>query len=58
MKKNINKIKKYDILMKEKNFNIMSPLLYIIYNWHSSPIVLIWTNNIRNMHCVNIIYYF
>ena len=45
-----------------ENLNILSPrtsdpLLYIIYNWHSSPIVLIWTVNIRNIHCVNITYY-
>ena len=49
--------------MKDKNLNILSPrtsnpLLYIIYNWHSSPIVLIWTVNIRNIHFVNIAYYF
>ena len=50
--------------MKDKNLNISSPrtlnpLLYIIYNnWHSSPIVLIWTVNIRNIYCVNISYYF
>ena len=47
--------------MKDKNLNILSPwtansLLYIIYNWHSSPIILIWTVNIRNIHCVNIIF--
>ena len=47
--------------MKDKNLNILSPrtsntLLYIIHNWHSSPIVLIWTVNIRNIHCVNIIF--
>ena len=46
--------------MKDKNLNILSPrtsnpLLYIIYNWHSSPIVFNWTVNIRNIHCVNII---
>ena len=34
--------------MKDKNSNILSPrtsnpLLYIIYNWHSNPIVVIWT---------------
>ena len=49
--------------MKDKNLNILSlrtsnPLPYIIYNRHSSPIVLVWTVNIRNIHCVNIIYYF
>ena len=49
--------------MKDKNLNILSlrisnPLLYIIYNWHSSPIVLIWTVKIRNILCVNIIFYF
>ena len=48
--------------MKDKNLNISSPrtsdlLLYIIYSWHSSPIVLIWTVDIRNIHCVNIIYF-
>ena len=37
--------------MKNKNLNILTPwtsnpLLYIIYNWLSSPIVLIWTVNI------------
>ena len=47
--------------MKDKNLNISSPrtsnpFLYIIYNWHSSTIF--WTGNIRNIHCVNIIYYF
>ena len=45
--------------MRNKNINILSPrtsnpLLYIL----SSPIVLIWTVNIRNIHSVNIIYYF
>ena len=49
--------------MKDKNLNILSsrtsnPLLYIIYYWHSSPIVLIWTVNIRNIPFVNIIYHF
>ena len=38
--------------MKDKNLNILSPrtsnpLLYILYNLHSSPIILIWTVNIR-----------
>ena len=47
--------------MKDKNLNILSartlnPLFYIIYNWHSSPIVLIWTVNTKNIHCVNIIF--
>ena len=47
--------------MKDKNLIILSPrtsnpLFYIIYNWHSSPILLIWTVNIRNIHCVNIIF--
>ena len=46
--------------MKDKNLNILSSRtsnpLHIIYNWHSSPIVLIWTVNIRNIHCVNIIF--
>ena len=51
------------MLMKYKNLNILSPrssnpLLYIIYNWHSSPIVIIWKVNIGNIHYVNIIYYF
>ena len=37
--------------MKDKNLNILSPwtldpLPNTIYNWHSSPIVLIWTVNI------------
>ena len=49
--------------MKDKNLNILSPRtsnsrLYIIYNRHSSPIVLTWKVNIRNIHCVNITYYF
>ena len=47
--------------MKDKNLNILSPrtwnpLLYIIYNWHSSPIILIWTVNFRNINCINIIF--
>ena len=47
--------------MKDRNLNKLSPqtsnpLLYIIYNWHSSPIVLTWTVNIRNIHCVNVIF--
>ena len=47
--------------MNDKNLNIFSPqtsnpLLYIIYNWHSSPIVLIWTVNIRKIHSVNNIF--
>ena len=48
--------------MEDKNLNFLSPrtsnpLTHIIYNWHSSPIVLIWTDNIRNIHCVNIIFF-
>ena len=47
--------------MKDKNLNTSSPrtsnsLLYIIYNWHSSPIVLIWTVNTRNINHVYIIF--
>ena len=47
----------------KKNLNILcprtsNPLLYFIYNWHCSPIVLIWAVNIRNIHCVNTTYYF
>ena len=40
--------------MKDTNLNFLTPLLYIIYNWHSSPIVLIWTVKIRNIYCVKI----
>ena len=53
----INKIKTYDItLMNDKTLNILSLLLDIIYNWHISPIVLICTVYIRNIHCVKIIF--
>ena len=62
MNKALTKWKHYGIiLMKDKNLNILSPrssnpLLYIIYTWHSSPIVLIWTINIRILQCANIIF--
>ena len=42
--------------MKDKNIlsaRTSNTLLYIIYNWHSSPIVFIWTVNIRKTFIVS-----